>query len=315
MATIFIRLVAVFLMIFMGVAARRRKLLDSDTTRRLALLVTNLFYPALIYSTLVSTFSLSELATHWMLPAGTLLIMLTGFAVGLPAAALLRFRDDRQKRAFHFQCTINNYVFLPMPLILIYWGNQGVGNLVLTTVGSELAVWTFGVIALTGHGFKLRSLKHLLSMPMAAIAAAAVTMCAAHAGVGAHLAGVPAELRDAVLSVLDIFGKATVPLAMMVAGSRMTELRPRHLFTVPQVGVIALRLLLIPACAVALLHLLPFPTDTRNVLIVVAVMPSAIASVMLSDIYNADSEFAASAVLTTHAVSLITIPVWLALAL
>jgi predicted permease len=40
-------------------------------------------------------------------------------------------------------------------------------------------------------------------------------------------------------------------------------------------------------------------------------MPAAIASVMLSDMYKADSEFAASAVLLTHVASLVTIPLWL----
>ena len=49
------------------------------------------------------------------------------------------------------------------------------------------------------------------------------------------------------------------------------------------------------------------------VLLVVAIMPSAVSSVPLSETYGSDSKFAASAVLTTHVFSLITIPLWLTL--
>ncbi len=312
MQVVLVRLLAVFSMILMGVAARRRGWLDAAGTRQVSLMVTNILYPALIYASLVQTFTLGGLAAHWTLPAGTFLIMLTGFAVGLAAARLIPFRDEREQRAFRFQCTINNYVFLPMPLVLIYWGRDGVALLVFSTVGSELAVWTLGVMALTGRRVHWRSLKHLVSMPMAAIVAAVLTLAAAEAtGWKPTPGGFWNDLRTALLAALDIVGKGTVPLAMMVAGSRMADLRPGSLARTPQVALAALRLLAVPAAAAALLRAFPFADEARQVLTVVAVMPSAIASVMLSEIYDADSEFAAAAVLLTHAASLVTIPLWL----
>ena len=312
MQIVFVRLLAVFSMILMGVLARRRGLLDSAGTRQISLVVTNVLYPALIYASLVQTFSLRGLAAHWTLPAGALLIMATGFCIGLLAAGLLRFRDERERRAFRFQCTINNYVFLAMPLVLIYWGQEAVALLVFSTVGSEISVWTLGVIALTGQRLEWRSLRQLVSMPMGAILAAVLTLGIASAtGWRLPQDGLVGDLRQALLGVLDMVGKGTVPLAMMVAGSRMAELQPKHLRRLPQLAVVVLRLLVVPAAALALLRLLPFAPGARNVLTVVAVMPSAIASVMLSDIYEADSEFAATAVLLTHAIALLTIPLWL----
>lgn len=316
MQVVFVRLLAVLSMVLMGVLARRRGWLDTAGTRQVSLLVTNVLYPALIYASLVQTFTLSGLVANWTLPAGTLLMMLTGFLVGLVAAWGLRFRDERERRAFRFQCTINNYVFLPMPLVLIYWGSPGVALLVFSTVGSELAVWTLGVIALTGHRVHWRSLRHLVSMPMAAIGAAVLTLVLAEVtGWRAPETGFTGDLRKALLAVLDLVGKGTVPLAMMVAGSRMADLHPKHLLRAPQLALVALRLVAVPAASVALLRLLPFAAEARQVLTVVAVMPAAIASVMLSEIYDADSEFAAAAVLLTHAAALVTIPLWLGWAL
>ena len=244
------------------------------------------------------------------------MIMLTGFCLGALAACLVPFRGERERRAFRFQCTINNYVFLAMPLVLIYWGAKGVALLVFSTVGSELSVWTLGVIALTGHRLEWRTLRQLLSMPMAAILAAVLTLGIVQVtGWQVPADGLVGDLRQNLLAALDIVGKGTVPLAMMVAGSRMAELQPKHLLRLPQLAVVSLRLLVIPAVALGLLCLLPFAPEARQVLTVVAVMPSAIASVMLSDIYNADSEFAATAVLLTHAAALFTIPLWLGWAL
>jgi predicted permease len=316
MQVVFVRLLAVFSMILMGVLARRRGWLDAAGTRQVSLLVTNVLYPALIYSSLVQTFTLGGLAANWTMPAGTLLIMLAGFCVGVLAAWLLPLRDEAERRAFRFQCAINNYVFLPMPLVLIYWGSPGVALLVFSTVGSELAVWTLGVIALTGHRLHWRSLRHLASMPTAAIAAAVLTLAVVQlTGWQAPAGGLAGDLRQALLEALGIVGKGTVPLAMVVAGSRMADLHPRHLVRAPQLALVGLRLVAIPAVALVALRLLPLAAEARQVLTVVAVMPSAIASVMLSEIYEADSEFAAAAVLLTHALSLVTIPLWLGWAL
>lgn len=316
MQIIVVRLLAVCSMVLMGVLARRRGLLDSAGTRQISQLVTNILYPAAIYGTLVQTFTLPGLAANWTLPAGTILTMAVGFVVGLLAGWVVPFTGPRERRAFRFQCTINNYVFLALPLVQIYWGAQGVALLIFSTVGSEISVWTLGVMALTGHRLDARALRHLLSMPMAAILAAVATLALAQVCPWRPAEGSLVEdLRGALLAAVDMVGKGTVPLAMVVAGSRMAELRPQHLWRWPQLALVGLRLVLIPGVVLALLHLLPFAPEARQVLTVVAVMPSAVASVMLSDIYEADSDFAAAAVLLTHLGALITIPLWLGLVL
>jgi predicted permease len=239
--------------------------------------------------------------------------MLTGFAVGLVLNLVLPLGTKGLQRAFHFQCTINNYVFLPMPLIMVYWGEKGVAMLVFSTIGSEVAVWTLGVVALTGGGVSIRQMAgRLLTMPMAAIAASVLTLLVRDGlGVTCLPESVLGQTGNALLDAMKMLGAGAPPLAMVVAGSRMAELHPKHLWQPIQLGVTVVRLLVVPALALLVLHLLPLAGIPLAVLRVVAVMPAAIASVMLSDLYNADSEFAASAVLLTHVASLVTIPIWL----
>lgn len=302
-------------MILAGVVARRSGIIEAATNRRLALLVVRFLYPALILHSMLSTFTFPELVQRWHLPVGMVGIMGIGFLVGAVLIRVLPLPDSRLRRAFHFQCTVSNYIFLPMPLALLLWGEKGVGALIFSTLGSEVAVWTLGVLALTGGGLGRDSLKRLCSVPMAALLGAWLVLGISHVtGVTVPPSGAWHETVDAFLSVLKLFGAGTIPLAMIVAGSRMAELRLSHLWSWPQAVVIALRLVLIPALCVGLLVLLPIPAESRKILVLIAVMPASIASVILAEIYDADGRFGATAVLLTTLLSLLTIPLWLRLA-
>ncbi|MCM8761892.1 MAG: AEC family transporter [Candidatus Omnitrophica bacterium] len=307
---LFIRILAIFGMIAAGVLARKLNMLTKDTASQMSRITTNFFYPALIFTYLVSNFSLKGLAENWVLPFGTLTIMASGYITGNIFSRFTAFKDEKEKGQFLFQCTINNYSFLPLPFALLLYGNSVVAYLIFSTLGSEISVWTMGIFALTGNKFRRDSVKNLLSVPMIAIVFSIIViairdMCTY------NCPWIIRETGTSFFSVIDIFGKGTIPVAMFIAGSRMADLKVHHLLTTLQGYVITLRLLLIPAISATVLYLLPFPAEARNILLVVAVMPSAIASVVLSEVYNSDTEFAASSVLTTHLFSLLTIPLWL----
>jgi malate permease and related proteins len=314
---LFIRILAIFCMVGFGILARKLKFLDGNTINQMSRVVVNFFYPALIFTSLVGNFTIRGLAENWVLPAGTLLIMSTGYILGVVFSRLIRFTGEKEKNQFLFQCTINNYSFLPLPIVFMLWGNAGVAGLIFSTLGSELAVWTLGVSALTGNRFRRENLKQLLSVPMVTILFAIMAMAVRDFVTGPPFSFSPGpflqETATSFFFAMDILGKGTIPVAMFIAGGRMAELKTHHLFTLRQGYVVGLRLLVIPAVAALFLHLLPFPLETRLILLVVATMPSAIASVVLGEVYKSDTEFAASCVFTTHLFSLITIPLWLSL--
>ncbi|MDD3726075.1 MAG: AEC family transporter [Candidatus Ratteibacteria bacterium] len=307
---LFIRILAIFGMIAAGTLAKRLNMLTKETASQMSRINTNFFYPALIFTSLVSNFSLKGLAENWVLPLGTLIIMSSGYIIGNIFSRFIAFTDEREKGQFLFQCAINNYSFLPLPIVLMLYGNTGVAQLIFSTLGSELSVWTIGVFAITGNRFRKDSVKNLLSAPMVSIVLSVIVI-AIKDSCPYYYSGIIKDIGTSFFSVMDIFGKGTVPIAMFIAGSRMADLNPHDLFTKLQGYVVSLRLLLIPAISAAILYILPFPCEARNILCIVAVMPSAIASVVLSEVYHSDTEFAAASVLTTHLFSLLTIPLWL----
>ncbi len=312
---LFVRVLSIFFIIFVGAFARKKKFLNDETTSTLATCITNFFYPALIVSSITSGFTIKSLISNWLLPAGTILIMGIGYLTGMTFIKFLSFDSKKQENTFLFQCTINNYVFLPLPIVAMLLGNTGVAYLVFSSLGSEISVWTIGILGLTGNHFEKKAMKNLLSSPMVALVLSILIIFIRDHFVysGIIVNNFLKMILQMIGNSIDMFGKATVPLALFTAGSRMAHIKIHHIKTDKQLWLVFLRLVFIPAFACAVISLLPVSREIFLVLITVAIMPAAIASIILSDTYHADTEFASSSVLLTNIVSLLTIPLWLTL--
>ena len=243
MFAIFLKALSIFLMIFAGYLIRRLKVVDETFNRQLSLLLINLFYPALILSSMAHNYTLELLAANWALPAGTAIIMGTGWFLGRLAMPWLRNQTEPFRHTFHFQCAMNNYSFLPIMLVAGLLGERAVAQVVFASLGAEIALWTLGVQSLTGQAVSRRSIRNLLTMPMATLAAAIGLLIARFllARIGIHAASVPASGRlvgDMLLGTCQMIGQATIPVSAVICGSRMATLQADHLFSRPMLGMV-----------------------------------------------------------------------------
>ncbi len=314
MYEIFLQIVAVFLMIFAGFLAQRKGILDDRGTAQLAWLLMKLFYPCLIFSSIVQKFTIRELVANWTLPAGSFLIMLTGWCLGTLARRLVRQETPAFQRSFHFQCTMNNYSFLPIMMVAGLIGDQAVAQVAFSSLGAELMTWTLGVQVLTGRWFSRETLRDLCSVPMRALLAAILVLLAIHY-LPTLLQSPPepstwTKMGQMLLRTTHMIGQATIPVSAIICGARMATLHPAHLFTRPVLALTALRLVIIPLAALGVLSLLPLARDVWPVLLLIAVQPCSMTSVSLTKIYKTDEHLAAAAVLVTHLACLLTIPLW-----
>jgi len=319
MFPIFLKTLTIFLMILAGYLVRRMRIVDETFNRQLSLLLINLFYPALILSSMVRNFTLESLAANWTLPAGSAIIMATGWMLGRLAMPWLQRQPEALRRMFHFQCTMNNYSFLPILMGAALWGEKAVALVIFSGLGSELCVWTLGVKALTGQKLDRAFLKNLVSVPMVALmfsfAVLAVRSACERHGFAPVAASVPDEFLKTLLETCRMAGGATIPASALICGSRIAMLHPSKLWSPLMAGTCVLRLVVIPALCIAGLSLVPLPLDVRRVLVLISVMPAAMASVTLAEAYGGDADFSAAAILATHIVCLVTIPLWLSFAL
>ena len=110
---------------------------------------------------------------------------------------------------------------------------------------------------------------------------------------------------------VDAIGAVTSPLAMMVVGSHLARIRFKDMFMNKHAYLVCLlKLLVAPAIALVLVKLIiGGETLFGTVIIMEAAMPCAMLSVILSERYKADVEFATKGVMLTTILCIITIPV------
>ncbi|HAL91664.1 MAG TPA: hypothetical protein DCM68_01405 [Verrucomicrobia bacterium] len=307
----FFQILCVLGLVGAGFFARRRGMLSAQGTNDLAHVALSIVYPALIFGAIIEL-SFADLRANLTLPLLVMAIALVGFGLGLLAVRFLGRVAPETARAFLFHCLINNYSFLPLPLVLFRYGDAGVALLVFSSIGYELLLWTLGVMLFTRAERKRDRLKSLFSPPFVALlfslAFVAVRDLIPWPAMPAWLTMAGNTMR----SGLKTLGAATIALSMLVAGSRFATLKFATILGWRIWFVSVIRLVAVPLVMIPLLGLIPMDPTARGVLYIIAVMPSAMVSVLFSERYGGDTDFIAGGLLLTHFWALVTVPLFLA---
>ncbi|MDD4019109.1 MAG: AEC family transporter, partial [Kiritimatiellae bacterium] len=246
MLFLFIKMLPLVLLTLAGYALYRLKWIDATFNRQLSLAMLNFFYPCLIVSSMLRNFTWASLLQNWMMPAGTLFILITGWLTGLATLPLLKREAESTRRCYHFICMMNNYSFLPILMAAALWGEKAVALVIFSGLGAELCVWTLGVKALTGQKLDRGVLKNLASVPMGALAFSLVVLAARPVcernGLSLAAASFSSELLKTLLETCRMAGAATIPASALICGARMAMLHPGKLFSPLMAGTCALRL-------------------------------------------------------------------------
>jgi len=310
-----------FILVLMGIgfAARKRGMISAVGTSEMVRVLIAMIYPCLIFSS-VTRLDARELAANWIMPVMALAIAGTGFVLGLVSLRFMKEVDQERASAFLFQNTINNYLFLPLPLVMLLWGTQGVALLVFASMGFELTVWTVGVFLFNRSSKLAEGIRMMFGPPLMALLFSIGWVCVRDlAAPELPTAGFFSDLMHRVLDLIyfgaETVGKATVAVSMIVSGSRIAALNVKTAFD-PHVWIVSLlRLVVTPVLFILLLKLIPMGEMAYGILCVVAVMPAAVASLVFSERFGGDSDFIATTLLVTHLGAVVTIPLLLAWAL
>lgn len=308
-----LQILAVFGLIACGFYARKRGIVTGQGTSELARLITDIIYPALIFVSVIRL-SADDLAANALLPLLVMVIALVGFGLGLVAVRFLGRVAPETARAFLFHCLINNYLFLPLPLVLFLYGDRGVALLVYSSIGYEVLVWTLGVFLFT-RGITIRQRARQLASPPFLTLVGSLTLVMVRDRFGIELTGLSASLAESFVFIAQMLGQATVAVSVIIAGSRFAVLKWQTITGWRIWFASVIRLILVPLILLPLLHWIPLDPTARGILCVVAVMPSAMVSIIFSERFGGDSEFIAGGLLLTHLWALITVPLFLAWAL
>ncbi|HEY5653185.1 MAG TPA: AEC family transporter [Pontiella sp.] len=310
-----------FILVLMavGYAARKRGMISAVGTSEMVRVLVSIIYPCLIFSS-VTRLNAQELAANWVMPIMAIAIAGTGLILGLLSLRCMKNVDHQRASAFLFQNTVNNYLFLPLPLVMLLWGSDGVALLVFASMGFELVVWTIGVFLFNRSSKLTEGIRMMFGPPLISLIFSISWVCLRDlAAPELPETGLVADLARRLLELFsfgaETVGKATVAISMIVSGSRIAALDAKAAFDKHVWIVSALRLIVTPVIFILLLQQIAMTEMAYGILAVVAVMPAAVASLVFSERFGGDSDFIATTLLITHLGAIVTIPLLLAWAL
>lgn len=294
----------VFALIAIGVLIRRVHWIEGEAETSLIRLVVNLCYPCLIFESVVGNEALRE-------PANLLLPPLVGFSVSAlgilfclyVGRKVLGLTTGTGLRTFALSTGICNYGYLSLPITVAIWGRETQGVLMVHNVGAEAAVWTVGVLVLSG--LSLREGWHRLLNPIVITLVAAVAI---------NLTGLSAHIPGVAANIVHLLAACMIPLGLLMIGVTLANylgelgdlFRPRI-----SLGSAVLRLGVLPLFILALARWLPCPVEFKRVLVVQAAMPSGVFPIVLARHYGGQPLTAVQIVLGTTALGILTIPLWI----
>ena len=292
-------MITLFALVVVGYVGGRLGYLGGDFDRQLSRLVINITCPALILSSaMTGTLPDRRFILPLLLISLITYVVLTGVAFLLPR--YLTNKPDDQG-AIGFALMFGNVGFMGYPVVASIFGYEAVFYAAVLNVVNTFAVFTIGAILITGKNKvenKRFEKKVLYSTPMLA---AYLTM----AIVALEIDNIP----TAVSQPLTMLGNITVPAALLIIGSSMSQLSLRTMLGNRSVYATSLfRLVLLPIGIFYLCRILGFSDFVVNINTLVIAMPVATYGTILCLKYEKDTTMITEVTFITTLLSMLTIP-------
>ncbi|HWH68920.1 MAG TPA: AEC family transporter [Candidatus Sulfotelmatobacter sp.] len=295
--------IPVFGIILVGLAIRKINWLTEEADQSLLRVNINLLFPCLILDAALGNPALSRWSNLLLAPLVGFATVTAGMLLALGMCRLNGLREAKAARTFGVTVGIYNYSYVPIPLALMLFGEETVGVLFVHNVGVEVAMWTLGVMLLTGSGIG-RDWRKIINAPLVSIILA----------LGLNGLGLHAYLPKPVLTGIHWLGQCAIPMALILIGAVMADhLREFHAswgWRVIGTSVL-LRLVVLPILFLLLARYLPASVELKRVIVLQAAMPAAVFPIVMSRHYGGDPPTALRVVIGTSVVGLVSIPFWI----
>lgn len=186
----------------------------------------------------------------------------------------------------------------------------------VSVVAFNLMAWTVGNFALTGDKRHISLKRALLNPPtLSFILALPLFLLNLNFIKAEGLTGAALKIVSGIQEVIGLFSDMVGPLAMVLLGLKLADIRFGELFADGRVYIAAgIKLIFFPLFGVALTALMSLFMNVESIslnLIATSAMPCAQNVIMFSTLYDKDSALAAKEVTVSTLLSIVTIPVML----
>jgi len=282
-------IVPVFAVIALGWVWGRRAKPDMTVVNRLSM---NVLSPALIFSALSSKGF--DAWDHRLLMLGSIGVVLGSGLLAWPVAKLLR----EKARTFVPPMMFNNCGNMGLPLAVLAFGDAGFAPMVALFTISNLTHFTLGVWIVDHHA----RFGNLVRNPMVWSTIAGFAFAIFHP-----------PLPEIVAVTIKLVGDALIPMMLLSLGVRLTDVRLRD----ARLGVIGGIVCPVTGLVMAALlaPLLGLDALQTGLLFLFGCLPPAVLNFMVAEQFKCEPAKVASIVLVGNLLSVVFVPIGLAIAL
>ncbi|WP_303294959.1 AEC family transporter [Methanobrevibacter woesei] len=289
-------IISITVMILIGYAAKRMRLVKNNESETLNKIVINIALPSMVFLAIFNA-DLCQIKSLGMLP---IIILLGGLVNALILYIISKFRkiNKRELWTVILVCVCGNTAMVGYPICLGAFGDIGLVSAIFADLGSLLIFIIMSCFLSITFGGKIKdSIKKILLFP--AIWALVI---------GLILNNLNITLDSTIMDILTYLKEMTIPLIMISLGTSLNFRSIKEYYKT--IGLtFLLKSLLYPAVVLILCIVFALPSLETNVSIIEAAMPSGMLILALMTEYKLDLNMGSTCIFINTLLCLILIPV------
>lgn len=299
--TIATQVLILYLIAGIGFVTDKVGLFKKADAKRLIDLLFNVILPIAV----IHTFMTMEYSKEHV--KGILIAFVCAFATHLLGAgvALLTFRKRslKEQGIYHYAIILSNAAFLALPLAKSVIGNEGIFYCSVYVAVFNMVAFTLGIYEISGHEAKI-DLKKLILNP------GSISVL-----IGLPLYFLQLNIPHFISYPMELVGSCNSPLAMIVFGTFLANSSFKNMFAKKEIYFASfLRLVLIPLCMLGIFYACGVRGPLLVAMIISASAPTATNTAMYAAKYENDTALGSEIAAQSSVLSIITMPVVVALA-
>lgn len=290
------RILSFFVIMGLGYAARKARVVDAAFSRRLSGFIMDFALPFAIVASLdrsIPRDALPEL--------GFMLLLSIAVHGGMILFANFAFTrvPEAERRVLMFLTVFTNCAFMGFPITQTVLGAKGLMFASMYNLVFVLLVRSWGAAVFRPGAARL-DIKGLLLNPINVAVAAGLAIWLA-----------PWELPAFAREAIQLMSALQTPLSMFVVGAAIAGVPLRGMFRGRWLWLsVPLRLLVLPAALFGLFRIAGFTGTAPAVTVLLLAMPAGSLTVVQAELGGGDVEFASRTVFVSTVLSIFTIPIF-----
>ena len=315
----FEQLVMLYVIVAIGVAAERLKWFPEETAKRCTQLLLYIVTPCVIVKSFLTMENTPEaLRGLCVAMSGGVLLHMLGIALTMPMFRGKRHPDTDP--VLHYAAMYGNCGYMSLPLVQAMVGDQGVFYCSVIILTFQIFSFTHGEFAMMGGFLRVKTETGLKSDAEKALKFDKRKILL-NAGVLSVAAGLPLFLLRVpvpalIKSPLSSVAAMNSPLAMLMFGAYLARTRFSGIFRNRKIFLsFGVKLFVLPAAVMIFLLLIRAPKPLLNAVMIPAAAPCANNTVVFAAKHGRDTGYAAQVISLMSLVSIITMPLMIAVSL